>query len=51
MFVIVFMVIEKLGEFVKVKKRLFYGMKYLNVFWLVLIENVGYFWWFLIYRY
>lgn len=51
MFVIVFMVIEKLGEFVKVKKILFYGMKYLNVFWLVLIENVGYFWWFLIYRY
>lgn len=32
MFVIVFMVIEKLGEFVKVKKILFYGMKYLNVF-------------------
>lgn len=32
MFVIVFMVIEKLGEFVKVKNRLFYGMKYLNVF-------------------
>lgn len=32
MFVIVFMVIEKLEEFVKVEKRFFYGMKYLNVF-------------------